>query len=210
MHALLIINCLFRAASLILLYSCGIFKVGKNKVGAALMINLGKNIMKYLVFVLLLIPLIATAEVYKWVDDFGKVHYSDQPHSTTDKPIDLPESMIYKAPAKPKFKLDKPQTKKPYKFYETFKVVSPQSDGTVRNNSGNLSVSLQISPALRSNHFVIVTVDGKPTPKGKSSMVTASDVFQGTHSVGARIVDENGKTITSAPSITFHMKRFGK
>lgn len=169
--------------------------------------NKGKISSRLLIVVLLLMPLVAGAEVYKWTDAFGKVHYSDKPHEATDKPIDLPESMIYKAPAKPKFKLDKPQTKTAYKFYQSFKIVSPQNDGTVRSAPGNLSVFMQVSPALRANHSVVVMVDGKQVAKGKSTSVSASNIDRGSHSLSAKVVDESGKTIMSASVITFHMKR---
>lgn len=157
--------------------------------------------------VLLIIPFVAGAEVYKWTDEFGKVHYSDQPNKMTDKPIDLPESMIYKAPAKPKFELDKPEEKPAYKFYETFKIVSPQNDGTVRSAPGNLSILMQVSPALRSNHSVVVMVDGKEVAKGKSTSVSVSNIERGSHSLSAKIIDDNGRVVKSAAAVTFHMKR---
>ncbi len=172
-----------------------------------MMKNKGNFLSRLLILVLLLIPFVAGAEVYKWTDKFGKVHYSDKPHKTTDKPIDLPESMIYKAPAKPQFKLDKPQVKTPYKFYQSFKIVSPQNDGTVRSAPGNLSVFVQISPALRANHSIVVMVDGKEVAKGKSTSVSASNIDRGSHSLSAKVVDKSGKTIITASTITFHMKR---
>ncbi len=166
-----------------------------------------KNILRHSLFLLLLIPFAARAQVYKWTDEYGNVHYSDQPHETTDKPIDMPESMIYKAPPKPRINLDKPKTKPVYKAYQTFKINSPQNDGTVRSAPGTLSVAMQISPALRSNHEVVVMLDGKQVAKGKSTSISVSNVDRGTHSLSAKIVDAAGKAVVSSSTITFHMKR---
>lgn len=35
--------------------------------------------MKYLSIILLMIPLLASAEIYKWTDESGRVHYGDTP-----------------------------------------------------------------------------------------------------------------------------------
>ena len=167
-----------------------------------------KKVINRLVVLLLLAPFALCAQVYKWTDKDGNVHYSDTPRETTDKPMDdLPESMIYKAPPKPRINLDKPKKKEPYKAYKNFKITSPQNDGTVRNPPGNITVSLQISPGLKNTHHVIVMIDGKQVAKGKSTSVSVSNVDRGTHSLSAKIVDGSGKAVASAPSITFHMKR---
>ncbi len=170
------------------------------------MININKVITR-LVVLLLLAPFVASAQVYKWTDENGKVHYSDQPKTAADKPIELPESMIYKAPPKPRINLDKPKKREPYKAYQTFKITSPQNDGTVRSAPGNVTISMQISPALRSNHSVVVMIGGKQVAKGKAASLTAKNVDRGTHSVSAKIVDDSGKTVASAAGITFHLKR---
>lgn len=45
---------------------------------------------------LLLLPISAGAEVYKWVDEQGRVHYGDKPASNSAQPLD-----IERAPAAP-------------------------------------------------------------------------------------------------------------
>jgi hypothetical protein len=40
-------------------------------------------------FLILLLPLLAHAEIVKWVDDKGEVHYSDQPPATAKTPKTL-------------------------------------------------------------------------------------------------------------------------
>jgi len=40
-------------------------------------------------FLILLLPLLAHAEIVKWVDDKGEVHYSDQPPATAKAPKSL-------------------------------------------------------------------------------------------------------------------------
>lgn len=165
------------------------------------------KVLTRLLLVLLLIPFAVGAQIYKWKDKDGKVHYSDQPQKNTDKPIDLPESMIYKAPPKPRINLDKPKKREPYKAYQTFKIASPQNDGTVRSAPGNMTVSLQVSPGLKSGHELVVMIDGKQVAKGKSTSISVSNVDRGTHSLSAKIIDASGKTVVSAGGVTFHMKR---
>ena len=37
------------------------------------------TLLRVLLFALLIVPLLATSEVYKWTDAQGRIHYSDSP-----------------------------------------------------------------------------------------------------------------------------------
>jgi hypothetical protein len=52
-----------------------------------------------LVLSLLLISAAVSAEVYKWVDDKGEVHYGDRPKGDQDAPISIDTSSASKADA---------------------------------------------------------------------------------------------------------------
>lgn len=45
--------------------------------------------MKKLLFVLLFFPLIASAQIYKWTDENGKVHFSDKPHDNKSERVEV-------------------------------------------------------------------------------------------------------------------------
>ena len=68
--------------------------------------------------------------------------------------------------------------------YESFKVTSPANDSVIRDNGGNVRVSLSISPGLRSGHQIDVMVDGQsvgtvilPTDASAEQLVDSGSPF---------------------------------
>ncbi|MDQ7048833.1 MAG: DUF4124 domain-containing protein [Enterobacterales bacterium] len=51
-----------------------------------------QNIQWIAILILLLINTDTAAKIYKWVDEKGKVHYTDKPHSDQDQTIKIPNT----------------------------------------------------------------------------------------------------------------------
>ena len=93
--------------------------------------------------------------------------------------------------------------------YKEFKVTSPANDAVIRDNGGNVRVSLSLNPGLRGDHSIEVMMDGKSIGSGKGTTVTLTEVDRGTHTVQATVKDADGKEVARSNSVIFHLKRGG-
>ena len=168
--------------------------------------------------VLSLLTTMVQAEVYRSVDKDGNVIFSDTP-SPNSKRIRVAPVQTYSAP-KPAQKVEKPATgagaapadaeKKPKKVVRyKLSIVSPKNDETVRQNAGNLNVTVSVKPGLQKGDLIQFSLNGKPFGKPTATTSTTMPfVDRGTHSIGAKIVTAGGRTKATASPVTVHLKRF--
>jgi hypothetical protein len=94
--------------------------------------------------------------------------------------------------------------------YSSLKITEPPDDGTLRDNTGSVSVSVEILPFLQveQGHRLVVTLDGQAaTAPGVSTVFQLHNVDRGTHSLQAVVLDQAGRTVESSPSVSFHLLR---
>ncbi len=161
----------------------------------------------------LVINHIASAEIYEWRGKDGSIHFTDTPHKGAKK-IDLPEPQTYSDPSKkavtPKYQNYTPADKKKEedaKKYESIEISSPKQDATIRNNTGNVTVTVSLTPGLKDSHSIQVSLDGKTIgePQKNTSFVL-QNVYRGTHTVKANVLNQQGNVVGTS-SVTFHMHR---
>ena len=156
----------------------------------------------------LCLPSLSSANVYRWVDKEGGVHFSDQPRSGSEK-VDVPPIPTYSAP--PQEKINKPseetEKNKTTAFYSSLTIVSPTNKATVRHNSGNFSVRIALAPALQKADKIQFTIDGKEFPyAGKTDdSFLLENVHRGEHTLVAQVIDADNKVLISSPAIIFYM-----
>ena len=155
----------------------------------------------------LLVSTVFAAEVYKWVDDDGVVHYSDQPEPGAEK-IQVGESNTFTGRrAQPRAEdSDEEQQEEQTVGYESITVSSPGAEETLWNIDGVLNVTVSLSPALRPGHQVRVYFDGTP------QMVTGTsfqleEVWRGVHNIQAEILDETGKLMIRSQPNRFYVQQ---
>ena len=143
----------------------------------------------------------ANAEtVYKTVDEHGNIIFTDKP-STGSEEIKLKELQTIKNPNPAKYR--PPSTKSEpvdANIYKRILITNPANDSGIRNNAGNVSISVSLEPSLRSGHSLVITLDGKEVSNGSASSVSLNNVDRGTHSIGASVIDNNGKNLISTTS----------
>jgi len=154
----------------------------------------------------------AIAQIYRWVDKEGNVVFSDVPPPTDHgAQVDLQpvNSFTPPAPAAAPTEAASATATLDAQYYELLQIVEPTNDAAVRENAGNLVVSVALSPELRGDHRLRLTIDGTPVAAQASdrNVFTLSNVDRGTHAVAAEVVDSTGSTIKSSPPVTFHMLR---
>jgi hypothetical protein len=165
--------------------------------------------MRTLGFTLLLLVCSAAlaATVYRWVDEDGVVHYSDQPHANAEK-LQVHAAQGYKPAA-----LDTPAAgggggaagaaPAPYRGCA---IVQPQ-DGQAFANVDSLTVVVRTDPVLHQGDKVYVTVDGQALNSGNptGSQFVLSPVERGTHTAQAQVKDTGGAVQCQTPPVTFEV-----
>ncbi|MCP5143593.1 MAG: DUF4124 domain-containing protein [Gammaproteobacteria bacterium] len=157
-----------------------------------------------------LIPSQVVAEAYRSVDENGNVVYSDRPTPGAER-IPTPSAQTVPMPTPvPMAGTSQAGKTKAASAYLTFAVIQPAPEKTVRDNNGNVDVSLLIEPSLDRDkqHQIRIYLDrriwGEPMTDNE---VTLTDIDRGAHQVAAIIVDADGKTVAETAPITFYLHR---
>jgi Domain of unknown function (DUF4124) len=147
------------------------------------------------------------ATVYKWVDENGVVHYSDQPHENAEK-VQLKAPQTYTAPKTPAGPPQAPRqaASKPASAYQSCAISEPAND-QVFPNTDTVTAGVTVQPAVRPGDTAVVTLDGQRVPGVPASggQFTISPVDRGTHSIQMTIQDSSGATVCTSPAVTFHV-----
>lgn len=160
-----------------------------------------------LCFCLGVLALPTLADIYRWVDDSGRVLYSDRYREGAER-VDVGPLSTYKAAPAPKYVPGRPKVEPAADLYQEFVIQRPEQEATVRANDGRVSVSLLTRPALRDGDQVEIALDGTPHPQRLSAtQFTLNDVVRGTHSLQATIYDAAGSKLITSDPVTFHVQR---
>lgn len=143
----------------------------------------------------------AHAATYKWVDKDGKVHYSDQPVAGAEK-VDLkPLTEVPSTPVEQAQSSDQPPPEPldSATQYSSMTITNPKQGDSLRGSGIGLNISVDLSPSLGGDDRIEYLLDGKVVEQN------VPYVERGTHTVSARVVDPDGRTKISAPSVTFQV-----
>ena len=66
---------------------------------------------------------------------------------------------------------------------------------------------MQLTPALRAKHAIVVSMDGQKVGEGTSTQLTLQNLPRGTHTVQAAVVDAAGVELARTEMVTFHLQR---
>lgn len=170
---------------------------------------------------LIVLPYIAVADIYKHVDQDGKlIKFSDQPQKPGDKPVSVSKpAMVYES-KKPASKAEPKRSNvskkkrieeqaKPVIGYSAVAIMKPNDDEAIRANNGQITVKLVSQPALdtSSGHSYVIVVDGEKHTQGGSSEIILENMGRGTHSISAEVRDKDDKVLVSSSSKTIHVLR---
>ena len=93
--------------------------------------------------------------------------------------------------------------------YNTVRIIVPQVDVTVHDNEGNLDVSVEVSPPLRSDagDHIVLLLDGRAVASGADLRVRLTGVDRGTHTLQAQVATADGALLLASPVTSFYMWR---
>ena len=146
---------------------------------------------------------VCAATVYKWVDENGVTHYSDQPHENAQK-VTVQQPQTYPATRGLYSSQNQHDPPKAPSTAYTCSVVQPVKDDTFQNTSA-VSFAAQSSPAPGGGDQMVLLLDGSKVPNFPSSggSVTLESVDRGQHTVQAVVQDPSGKALCQSAPVTF-------
>jgi len=161
-----------------------------------------------LTLMMLALALPAFATTYRWVDEQGVVHYSDMPHEGAEE-VELTGAQGFTPAPRPQPPRTASNGDAEAFQYDSVEIVSPYEDETVFATQDPLGLQVVTVPALRPNHLLRLTIDGKNvTDKPvRNRAFQVEGIFRGTHSAQLTVVDENGNTIQQSSTRTFHVRQ---
>jgi len=167
----------------------------------------------FLILLCLVVTFPSHAAAYKWLDEDGNVVFGDSPPAdrSTEEIKQAPLN-IYKNPL-PKSTTSRTQNKTNSAAkttnYTKLAILQPQDDMALRNNSGQLTITLQIEPPLNraDEHKIHIKLDGVKIAVTSGNSATIDNIDRGTHTVTAELVDMHGKVLKSSATHTFHLLR---
>lgn len=170
--------------------------------------------MRYLILILCLATGAASAEqVYRQVDENGVPTFSDQALPGAEKvkieePVTFSDDLIHQEMDRRKEEKEKIEEQARNVSY-TIAITDPANDSAIRDNAGNLTISVQLQPRLVDGHRAELHMDGKKI-RGLSGTesVQLNNVDRGTHQFSARIVDRNGRILAESNTVEVSVLRY--
>jgi len=162
-----------------------------------------------LVMLLLAAPALAQ-EVYRWVDENGVIHYSDQPREGAERiTVAPPQSYESRAESRPEARdadaVDSPDADD--FVYESIRIASPEDDGAVWATGGGMTVVVEVQPALRPGDRIGLSLNGAAVPGTPvaNNRITVNGVIRGTHTLQAQVIGADGQMKIFSQDVTFHV-----
>jgi Domain of unknown function (DUF4124) len=169
--------------------------------------------MRKLTFTLMLLgcSVAMAATVYRWVDENGVVHYSDQPHPNAEK-LTVHAAQTYKAangpqlpnaPAQPNAGLP---ALPPRGTYNSCAITNP-GDAQEFANLDALTVNVMTDPQLHGGDQIYISLDGALLNNGTATgpSFSVSPVDRGQHTLQATVRDGQGNILCQTTSVTFNV-----
>lgn len=166
----------------------------------------------WMALLLLVSPGAVAGEVYRWVDERGVVHFSDQPHPDAER-VRIKPVQSYSAPPvtpapAPERTGDRPVVLDPPGSYTQLSIVSPRDGETLWNIGAQLNVEIAMQPALGVGHTLEVYLDGQRVPDvPQATQFTLVNVFRGERRLRVAIFDANGRELVSSGPIVFYVQQ---
>ncbi|MGQ3889536.1 DUF4124 domain-containing protein [Legionella sp. CNM-1927-20] len=169
------------------------------------------------IFSLLLVnPL--CAEIYKWTDSQGVVHFSDEPHPGAEKVV-LPPTQTAppsstntptptNTPTTPASTTNTVNSDSLTQPDYTVTITQPQNDATIRNNQGYVSVAVNVEPEIQKGVMLQLIFDNQPLGEPQASKnFILNNINRGAHTLAVQLIGANGDVLSTSDVVTFYMHR---
>jgi hypothetical protein len=151
----------------------------------------------------------SAAEIWRWKDADGVVHYSDNPVPGAERVSGGQSPRPGATPSKPPpTYVPTPQPQQPVTSYTSCVVTAPADNATF-NVADGVTASLSITPALQGGHHMQVFLNGGAYLDWPQNSMTHSltGLYRGSYTLSVRVLDGNDRALCSGPAINFHMQQ---
>ncbi|TKB44011.1 DUF4124 domain-containing protein [Thalassotalea mangrovi] len=148
--------------------------------------------------------LMAKSKVYAWKDENGNVVFSDTPKPGAEM-IEVEEQQTIISSVDTSILDITPRAK-----VEEFKVSisQPEDHATIRDNSGSIYISGQVSPVFKRGLSVQLIFNGEKHGEPQTrSVFILRNVDRGEHKIKLELLDNQGKIIASSKERTIYLHR---
>jgi hypothetical protein len=160
----------------------------------------------------ILSSLLAVAEdtVYRSTDKNGNAVFTDQATENAQE-IEIKETATYTETVPTYTPTSKKKNQYKSMGYTRISILQPASEEAVRSNSGNLTVSYSLQPALESKHSTELLIDGSPVQSsGSGGSFSLTNIDRGTHTLIVQVIDDSGSVLITSDSIMITMLRYAQ
>ena len=123
---------------------------------------------RFLILLLVFVCATANSEIFRRIGPDGQVYFSDQPGPDAERVEITPAQAISLPPVPEQTESVEPagdaamdQQQEATVLYTGFSITSPIDQRGIRANDGNITVQLSVQPELKSDHMIVLTVDGE-------------------------------------------------
>lgn len=160
----------------------------------------------------------ASAQIYRVVDDNGRVTYTDTPPEEdcqeakkySSEELSLPTINIQPGPEiAPRETSDGGDDEST--GYQYVSIAAPEDDTTIPPGQLEVSVQVAMEPDLKPGHRVLLLYNNEPhgEPTASTSFVL-SGLIRGSYPIRAEILDRNGTVVAASDPVTIHVKRHSR
>lgn len=147
-------------------------------------------------------------EVYREVNENGVPTFSDHAKPGAE-PVTLRQPSIFTDTTYQQRQLTQQSDDSQIPTDYSLLVTNPPDDSVIRNNAGNLNLTISISPSVQPGHSAELLMDGTKIRNIQGDGIIAlTNVDRGTHAFNVRIIDEQGNVITDGPSNKISILRY--
>lgn len=155
----------------------------------------------------------SSADVYRWTDADGQVHYTDRPRPGAERITIIVSPPASGAPGGTSTSSgaqepEPDESPAPVERYQSLNITSPTQEQVLWNIEGQLEVAAAVEPPLQPGHALQFTLDGQTAlAEPGSTSVQFQDIFRGEHSLQVEVVDAEGRTLVASPTTRFYVRQ---
>jgi len=147
------------------------------------------------------------AETWRWRDAEGVVHYSDRPVPGAER-IDVNVQRSSPQASTPPAAASGRPPAPPVAVKYRCEIQRPAND-EVFNSVNAVTATVALEPGLQDGQRLQVYLNGALYPQWPSGVqtYTLQELYRGSYTLSARVLDANGTALCSGPAINFHIRQ---
>lgn len=160
--------------------------------------------------VLTLSTAVVAQEVYRWVDENGVVHYSDQEREGAERVIIRPAQSyesLHEGDPQGFDPAAAAEAGEEGLSYMTVRIVAPPDGEAIWATGGVYTVEVETVPALQPGDRISLSLNGTELPgmPVASTRIGVTGLIRGEHTLQASVIGPDGQMQIFSPEITFHV-----